>query len=302
MPWSQLALLTALCQSGQDLLARRLLRQGRLSVRLVMGGGALVAGLLALPAALIGGPRPEVSALLAALVATALVNGVAFWAYGRALRCGDLSLVVPLTNLSPLVLLGSGWLLLGERPAALALAGVLLLVVGALWLGRTDDDPRGLWAAPGAGWMLLVAVLWGIGAGIDKIGVRAAGTADWVAGLNLAVALPLLLPALVAGEGKALVAGQAEALQRGLERPAAARWAWVLLVLFGVLGALGMALQMEAVQRTAVVHVIAIKRLSTLLSAAAGGLWFGEARPWLRLPAVALMLAGAVVVLHAAAA
>ncbi|MFM7264903.1 MAG: EamA family transporter [Cyanobium sp.] len=294
MIWSQLALLTAFCQSGQDLLARRLLRRGHLSVRLLMGSGTLVAGLLALPAALLGGPRPEAAALLPALGATALVNGLAFWAYGRALRCGELSLVVPLTNLSPLVLLGTGWLLLGERPGPLALAGVLLLVAGALWLGRTDDDPRGLWGAPGAAWMLLVALLWGIGAGIDKIGVRAAGTADWVAGLNLSVALPLLLPALAVGEGSALAPV--------MDHPGASRRGAVLLLLlaFGVLGSVGMALQMEAVQRTAVVHVIAIKRLSTLLSAAAGGLWFGEARPWLRLPAVALMLAGAALVLLSA--
>lgn len=65
--------------------------------------------------------------------------------------------------------------------------------------------------------------------------------------------------------------------------------------LWGI-GALGMAMQMEAVQRTAVVNVIAIKRLSTLFSAAAGEC-FGEPRPDLRLPAVALMLAGSVLIL-----
>ncbi len=123
---------------------------------------------------------------------------------------------------------------------------------------------------------------------------RAAGTADWVAGLNLTVALPLLLPALVAGEGSPLAPAPARS-----EAPRR-RALLLLLLAFGVLGAVGMALQMEAVQRTAVVHVIAIKRLSTLLSAAAGGLWFGEARPRLRLPAVALMLAGAVLVLLSA--
>jgi drug/metabolite transporter (DMT)-like permease len=141
MIWSQLALLTALCQSGQSLLARRLLRQGRFSVRLLMGGGTLVAAMLALPAALLGGPRPDLSALLVALAATALVNGVAFWAYGRALRCGELSLEVPLTNLSPLVLLGTG------RGAAAGRWGPL---------ARPHRRcPRGLWAALGAAWMLL---------------------------------------------------------------------------------------------------------------------------------------------------
>jgi drug/metabolite transporter (DMT)-like permease len=193
MTWPLLALVTAFCQSGQDLVARSLLRRFGLSVRLVMGAGCLVAVVLGLPVALAGGPRPQAAVLVGARLATALVNGLAFWAYGRALRCGELSLVLPLTNLSPLVLLGSGWWLLGEKPGPLALAGVLLLVLGAPWL------------CP------------------------------------------------------------------------------------------------PAVQRTAVVPVIAIKRLSTLLSAAAGGLLYGEARPLQRLPAVALMLIGAVLVLGAAA-
>ena len=47
--------------------------------------------------------------------------------------------------------------------------------------------------------------------------------------------------------------------------------------------------------------MIAIKRLSTLLSTAAGALLYGEARPLQRLPAVALMLIGAVLVLGATA-
>lgn len=269
MSWAVLALLTALCQSGQDVLVRALLQGGALSSRLVMGLGSLIAALLALP----------------------LLNGVAFWAYGRALARGQLSLALPLINLSPLVLLASGWLLLGERPGPWALVGVVLMVGGALRLGETTDGPRGLWAAPGARWMALVAVLWGIGAGVDKLGVRASGTLDWVVGLNMVVGLPLLLSALAAGEGHHLTR-----ITPG-RGGGAGVWRW--LVVLGLIEAVGMGLQMEAVQRTAVVHVIAIKRLSTLFSAAAGGLFLGESQLALRLPAVALMLAGAMVVLLA---
>jgi hypothetical protein len=50
-----------------------------------------------------------------------------------------------------------------------------------------------------------------------------------------------------------------------------------------------------------VVHVIAIKRLSTLFSALVGVLGLGEPRGTVRLPAAALMLAGALVVLRFAA-
>ena len=62
------------------------------------------------------------SALLTALLASGLVNALAFWAYGRGVVRGDFSLALPLLNLSPLVLLGSGWLLLGERPRPFAAA------------------------------------------------------------------------------------------------------------------------------------------------------------------------------------
>lgn len=289
MTWPLLALLTALCQSGQDLLARRLLQTRGLTSRLVMGVGCLVAAVVSIPLALLLGPAPQFPGWLLALAATALLNGLAFWAYGRALSRGQLSLVVPLLNLSPLVLLLSAWLMLGERPGPGAIAGVVLIVLGALCLGATAESSQGLIAAPGAKWMLLVALLWGIGAGVDKLGVRASSTFAWVVGLNAVVAVPLLLSALMAGEAKGLLPSSPDRVfWQGPRR---------LLLLFGVLGALGMALQMEAVQRTAVLNVIAMKRMSTLFSAAAGGMFFGEASPGLRLPAVALMLAGAAMVL-----
>lgn len=288
MSWPLLVLATALCQSGQDLLARRLLNSEGLSSRLVMGAGCLVAALAALPLTLLPGPSPKLPGLLLALTATAFVNGLPFWAYGRALRRGQLSLVVPLLNLSPLVLLITAWLMLGEQPGPGGIAGMGFIVAGALWLGATGMGSEGLLKAPGARWMVLVAVLWGIGAGIDKVGVRASSLL-WVVGLNLVVGLPLASAAVVAGEARTLAP-----LARGQEF-------WLgrqgNLLLFGLIGAVGMAMQMEAVQRTAVVNVIAIKRMSTLLSAAAGGIFLGEPRPGLRLPAVALMLAGAVLVL-----
>lgn len=241
MIWPLLALLTACCQSGQDLMARRLLKRSGLTSRLVMGVGCVVAALVALPLTLLPGPAPQWPGLLQALIATALVNGLAFWAYGRALALGELSLVVPLLNLSPLVLLISAWLMLGETPGPASLAGMVLIVLGALRLGATDGaiPQEGLLAAPGARWMLLVAVLWGIGAGIDKVGVRASSSLAWVVGLNMVVGLPLTLSALVAGEGS------------GLAPPSLDGGFWqsnrVILLLFGMIGALGMALQMEAV-------------------------------------------------------
>lgn len=295
--WSLLALGAAGCTTAADLLLRSLLRRG-LTARLAMGASCCLTTLLALPLLLLLRPAIQPGALLAALAATALINGVAFWSYGRALAHGELSLVLPLINLSPLVLLLSGWLVLGERPEAAVVLGVVLLVAGAMLLGRSDGLRRGLLRAPGTRAMLLTAVLWGIGASIDKLGVRAGGSLLWVAGLNLVVGTPLLLGALAGGDARRLSAspgGPARELFAGAQ----GRWRLLQLLAVGLLGLVGTALQMEALRLTAVVHVVAIKRLSTLFGSAIGVVWLGETSGSLRLPAAALMSGGAVLVLLA---
>ena len=128
----------------------------------------------------------------------------------------------------------------------------------------------------------------GFGAGIDKLGVQASGPLVWVTTFNLVVAMPLLLPAIRQGEVVPLLA-------------AGSRRCWGLLLMIALLGLLGMACQMEALRGTAVVHVIAIKRLSTLFSSLVGVMRLGEPRGALRLSAAVLMLAGAVLVLSFAA-
>jgi len=296
--WPALALLTACCETGRDLATRSLLRRSGWSAQWVMGLSCLVSALLTLPLLLLAAPQPDQLRLLAALAATGLVNTVAFWAYGRALARGDLSLVLPLINLSPLVLLLSGWWLLGERPSPGSTAGVALLVLGSLLLARGAEPGVRLLKSPGARPMLLVAVLWGLSATFDKVGVQASGSITWVALFNLVVAGGLLTPALLQpGLRKGAVpwAGPAGP-------PAAAPTLLLvgLLLFCGWVGAVGMVSQMEALRFTAVVHVIAIKRLSTLFSAIVGVVWLGEQGAALRLPGATLMLAGAVGLLAAA--
>ncbi|MCT0209292.1 MAG: hypothetical protein DCF18_13185 [Cyanobium sp.] len=292
LPWPALALLTACCESGRDLAVRRLLQRSGWTAARVMGLSCLISAALTLPWLLLapdGGPS-DGTRLLLALAAGGLVNALAFWAYGRALARGDLSLVLPLINLSPLVLLFSGWWLLGERPAPAALAGVALLVLGALLLGRGTGGGLPLLSSPGARSMLVVAVLWGLGAAFDKVGVNAGGSLTWVVLFNLVVAVSLLAPELT-GSGGSTARLAAAATSEGL---------LLLVLLCGLTGAVGMVCQMEALRQTAVVHVIAIKRLSTLMSATVGVTLLDEPRGGLRLPAAALMLAGAIAVLNAA--
>lgn len=296
--WSLLALGAACCTTAADLLLRSLLHQGW-SVRLAIGAGCCATTLLAVPLLLLFSAPVHLSALLQALIATALVNGMAYWCYGRALARGDFSLVLPLINLSPLVLLLSGWLVLGERPQPAAIVGVVLLVAGALLLGRDGGRHHNLLRAPGGREMLITAVLWGLGASIDKLGVRAGGSLLWVAGLHLVVGLPLLLAALLGGDQDQLVAGSPQGGELTLFAGGAGRLRLLQVLGLGLCVLLGTGLQMEALRLTAVVHVVAIKRLSTLFGALVGVLLLREGNGGLRLPAAALMSAGAVIVLLA---
>jgi drug/metabolite transporter (DMT)-like permease len=144
--------------------------------------------------------------------------------------------------------------------------------------------------------MLLTAVLWGIGASIDKLGVRAAGSLLWVAGLNLVVGSPLLLASVMAGDPQRLMPSPAGPARELFAGPAG-RVRLVQLLAVGALSLVATVMQMEALRVTAVVHVVAIKRLSTLFGSIIGVLWLREFSGSLRLPAAALMSGGAVIVL-----
>ncbi|MFQ6538183.1 MULTISPECIES: EamA family transporter [Aphanothece] len=296
-PWVLLALGTAVGETIRDLALRQVLRHSGWSTLRVIGLCSGIATLILLPLVLATPQAVGWPAFLTALALGGSLNALAFWSYGRAIAQEDLSLVLPLINLSPLVLLLAGWWVLGERPGPLAVLGVGLLVMGALLLGQSRGraeaelgDLRRLWSSPGCRWMLLVAVLWGVGASIDKLGVRAGGSLLWVLALQLVIGSSLL--ALSVQDGPA----------RPLERrgAASAPRLVVALLLAGTAGAVGTVWQMQAISQTAVVHVIALKRLSTLLGSGAGVLALGEANGARRLLAAALMVLGAATVLWSA--
>ncbi|MCP9888829.1 EamA family transporter [Cyanobium sp. ATX 6A2] len=296
MPWLWLALGTALGETLRDLCLRTVLRHSGWSTLRVIGLSSALAGLLLLPLLLSQPQAIDAPAFTAALLLGGSLNALAFWCYGRAIAQEDLSLVLPLINLSPVALLLAGWWVLGERPGPLAVLGVALLVLGALLLGHPTGRPGlaggglgRLWASPGCRAMLLVALLWGIGASVDKLGVNAGGSLAWVLALQLSIGTSLL--------GLSL-RQPGPAPQRRAGRIGAALV--LALALAALAAAAGTVLQMEAIRQTAVVHVIAIKRLSTLMGSGAGVLALGEAESGRRLLAAALMLLGAATVLWGA--
>ncbi|OLC57439.1 MAG: small multidrug resistance protein [Chloroflexi bacterium 13_1_40CM_4_68_4] len=104
--------------------------------------------------------RPALSLTTLGLIAgTAALNTLYFALLTAGYRAGDLSLVYPLARATgPLLATVAAITLFGERPTALALAGALAIVAGALVL---TGDPRAL-RARGAGRAALFAIATGV--------------------------------------------------------------------------------------------------------------------------------------------
>ncbi len=193
----------------------------------------------------------------------------------------DLSLVAPLKSLTPLFMLVTAPVLIGEYASPVGVAGVVVIVSGAYLLSEPAGvgvlaPYRALLRDRGAREMLLVAVIFSISAVVDKVGVRASGAFTWAAALNGFVAVVLAPIALARARGR----GGAGTLPRADLAGAAA------------VTAIALAAQMAAITMTAAAYVIAVKRTSVFFAVLAGGLLFGETKTSRRAVAAAIMLAG----------
>ncbi len=203
-----------------------------------------------------------------------------------ALRLSPLSLTMPFLAFTPLFLLVTESLLLGDRPGPRGLVGVVLIVLGAyalqLGAGTGPLGPlRAIVRERGSILMLSVAALWSVTSVFDKMCVTRSSPAFYVVAFHLlytAVAFPVL---------------------RLLRRPIlpTARREWPLLSLVAATHVGTLLTQMLALELTLVSYVIAIKRAGMILSVGIGVLVFGEHHPGRRLVGAAIMTMGVILIL-----
>lgn len=283
MNWAILALLTAVFESGKDVLGKRVL--GKWDPVAVAWGWRVFALPFLFPLLMVAGLPPLGPDFAWALLAGGSLNLISSVFYMRAIRHSDLSLVVPLVAFTPLFLLLTSPLLLGETPGGRGIAGVVLIVLGS-YLMKAGDRGKGYLAPfrallrePGGRWMLAVSLIWSVTSNIDKIGVRNSSPVFWAVAVNLFVAVGLA-PA---------------ALRRG-RRMFCRNYLRALFPL-GAAGGLGTACQMAAINLTLVPYVIAVKRTSTVMTVLWGHLLFREDGLRERLGGALLMLAGMVLII-----
>jgi drug/metabolite transporter (DMT)-like permease len=218
--------------------------------------------------------------LVAALVSVVL-NIFANTLHIKALSLSPLSLTIPFLAFTPMFMILTGAIVLGELPDAKGLAGIALVVAGAYAInlekirGGLLLPMRAIVQERGSLLMLIVSFIWSVTSVYDKVAVVNSSPQFYMAFFSVAFAV-LYLPALIFGLRKAQV-GRGDTGR---------------LFLVGAVFALMGVAQMTAIELTLASYVISIKRAGMIVSVVLGYLFFGEKHLRVRLVGALLMTVG----------
>jgi len=214
----------------------------------------LVQTLLLLPLILYFGFESMSPRFLWALLASSVLQLGVILLYFKAIKRSELSVTVPLITLTPLFMLLTSPIIIGEFPSALGVVGIVLIVAGT-YISNISEDPKKIFAPfgslvrnQGSRYMLLVAFIWSITANLDKIGVEETSPLYWAFTKDFVI-LFYLIPILAIKSKKPL-------LQIKNRK-------WPLLMV-GFFKSTSVVTQMFAIQFLLVPYVISIKRASSI--------------------------------------
>ena len=218
------------------------------------------------------------------------LNAVPFILYMTAIRISPLSLTVPYLAFTPVFMIGTGFLFLGEIPDRWGISGILAVCVGSYILNI--DISRHSLLAPfsamfrekGSLIMLLVAFIFSFSSVIGKVAIIHSSVMFFQ--MSLFVVLAILLAVLFSLSGNIR-------LTRIFEFPGRGVVAGMLL--FAHIFFHGFAISM-----TKAVYMISIKRLSIVFGVIYGGLFFQEENIPVRLAGALIMFSGAALILFMA--
>ncbi|HDQ40186.1 MAG TPA: EamA family transporter [Desulfonatronum sp.] len=280
MLWLFLALGTAFFEALKDVLSKGQLQEGD---EYLLAWSYSSMGLPLTGAYLWWEGIPQIGdGFLLALSCGVGLNLVAVPLYMRAIKASDLSLTLPMLTFTPLFMLGTSRLMLGEFPDLWGGLGMILIMAGAyaMYIGREGPGIlapiQALWREPGPRIMLFVALLWSISANLDKIGVVNSSPACWLFCFFTVMSLGLF-PVVLLKSHRPLAN-----LRRNFKG----------LLLVGLTGALALILQMWALTLTLAAYVVSIKRISVVFGVVFGHIVFQEQGLLRRLVCAGLMVFG----------
>ncbi|HHY01192.1 MAG TPA: EamA family transporter [Methanothermobacter sp.] len=221
--------------------------------------------------------------------------------YMKALKHSDLSISVPMLAFTPLFLLVTSPLIVGEFPTTLGLVGIILIVMGSYILNINEFKKgylapfKALLQEKGPKLMLIVAFIWSITSNYDKIGAVNSSPIIWVVAVNLFIAISIF-PILLTSNKDYFQKKRSSLVKDG------SYWELIkanknILLLTGFLSALTIIFQIYAITLTLVAYVIAIKRTSVCFGVIWGHLIFHEKGVKERLTGAVVMVLGVVLII-----
>jgi uncharacterized membrane protein len=303
MFWFPLSLLGAISQALYSLSIKVFLK--KIPPFFLAGYSFLSASLILVPAILVTGIPPLGPGLLPALAVTVMINILATILYYRALSTTDLSLCVPVLAFTPVFLILTSFIILGEIPSPAGAAGIFLVTAGAFLLTSRSghDRPACPYAPfltflhdPGIRSMLVVAFLYSVSVNYDKEVVLNSSPLFGSAIVLFVLGMVFLLMATVTRTKGAPVAVDPGAQDTVRSGPRFTRSP------FFIYGAVGMILAVEGISINSaytmaiVPYVITIKRLSLFFLVLFGGLLLHEHQIRGRMTGVIVMISGAIVI------
>lgn len=283
MNWIFLAFGVALFDSLKNVLAKSTLKN--VDEVIVAWSNSFFSAILLLPVLFWG--LPEIKPMFfVGLFVSGTLNVIALIFFMKSIRFGDLSNTVPLTTISPLLLLITSPIIVGEFPSFQGILGMIAIVIGAYILNfqKGQNDLflpfKLIFYEKGPRYMLLVVLIWSVTANFDKIGVVNSSPLFYSFSVQLYIGLVLLF----------IVLPKFRKNNSLFKTNKKAFWG------IGILSTLTIICHMLAIQLTLVPYIISIKRTNSILSVIFGRMFFKEGNLKERLFAASLMFIGVLLI------
>jgi len=206
--------------------------------------------------------------------------------YMRAIASGDISSVIPMLSFTPLFLLLSGPLVIGEFPNLTGLLGILLVVLGSYLLNldlkkmSLLEPFKAIIKNKGTRIMFIVAFLWAISGVFDKISINNSSVLQHITFTNVLISLVITVYLLY---------------KKKLNYSALGGSKGSLLLISGLTTA-SYFFHYSAMALTLVAYVISMKRMSGVFAVILGAVFLKEPNLKQRLIGAIVMFAGVLLI------
>jgi len=231
--------------------------------------------------------KPELDSVFYIAIFLAVpLDIIALLLYMKAIKVSPLSLTLPFLSLTPVFLIGTSYIILGERPDKSGFIGIVLVVIGA-YLLNVHTISRGLLEPfktiakeQGSVLMIIVAFTFSIGACIGKIAVQHSSPIFFSVVYSFLLSLFLFL--VISFRNK-------QFLSKVTSRP-------ILFLLIGILITIMIITHVKAINLVEVAYMVSVKRLSILFGVIYGVVFFKETNIKERLLGATVMVSGIIMI------